>query len=46
MIPSNEDEIQQAFQRLSVTVNSALAESGLSEDQLSEALNLSLKEEE
>ena len=43
---SSEDEIQQAFQRLSATVNSALAESGLSEDQLSEAFDLSLKEEE
>ncbi len=43
---SSEEEIQQAFQQLSATVNTALAESGLSEDELSKALDLSSQEEE
>lgn len=38
---SNQDEIQEAFKKLSATVNTALAESGLSEDELSKALDLS-----
>ncbi len=38
---STEEEISDAFKKLSVTVNTALAESGLSEDELSKALDLS-----
>ncbi len=43
---SNQEEVEQAFQRLSETVITALAESGLSEEALSKALDLSVKEEE
>ncbi|MGB5593474.1 MAG: hypothetical protein WBM32_04765 [Crocosphaera sp.] len=43
---SSEKDIQEAFKRLSATVNSVLAESGLSEDELSKALDLSIREEE
>jgi hypothetical protein len=43
---SNQEEVEQAFQRLSETVALALAESGLSEEALSKALDLSIKEEE
>lgn len=42
---SNEEEIKQAFQKLSATVNFALEESGLSEEELSKALDLSLQED-
>ncbi len=38
---ANQASIQQAFQQLSKTVDAALAESNLSEDALSQALNLS-----
>ncbi len=38
---NNQVSIQQAFQQLSQTVDNALAESQLSEDALSQALNLS-----
>jgi hypothetical protein len=38
---NNQASIQQAFQKLSKTVANALAESQLSEDALSQALNLS-----
>ena len=43
---SSEIEIQEAFKKLSTTVNTALAESGLSEDELSKALDLSIQAEE
>lgn len=42
---STEIEIQEAFSKLSATVNNALAESGLSEDELSKAFDLSKKED-
>ena len=41
---SDEAEIEQALQRLSETVDTAKRESGLDEDALSRALNLSQKE--
>lgn len=41
---SDEAEITQALQRLSKTVETATRESGLDEDALSRALNLSQKE--
>ncbi|MBR8835355.1 MAG: hypothetical protein DSM106950_15340 [Stigonema ocellatum SAG 48.90 = DSM 106950] len=41
---SDEEEVQQAIKRLSETVEAALAESGLSEEELSRALDLSVKE--
>lgn len=43
---STSDEISEAFKKLSATVNIALAESGLSEDELSLAFDLSNQEEE
>ena len=43
---STEKEIQEAFKKLSATVNIALAESEFSEDELSKVLDLSNQEEE
>mgnify|MGYP001550785967 CR=1 FL=1 len=41
---SDEDEVQRAVKRLSETVEAASAESGFSEEELSRALDLSVKE--
>lgn len=41
---SDQDEVQQAVKRLSETVEAASAESGFSEEELSHALDLSVKE--
>jgi aminoglycoside/choline kinase family phosphotransferase len=41
---SDEEEVQRAVKRLSETVETALAESGFSEEELSRALDLSGKE--
>jgi ribosome-binding protein aMBF1 (putative translation factor) len=41
---SDEEEVQQAIKRLSETVEAALAESGLSEEELAHALDLSVRE--
>jgi antitoxin (DNA-binding transcriptional repressor) of toxin-antitoxin stability system len=41
---SDEKEVQQAIKQLSVTVEAAKAESGLTEEALSQALNLSRSE--
>lgn len=41
---SDEEEVQRASKRLSETVEAALAESGLSGEELSRALDLSVKD--
>jgi DNA-directed RNA polymerase specialized sigma24 family protein len=41
---SDEEEVQRAIKRLSETVEAALAESGLSEEELARALDLSVNE--